>query len=166
MRTIRILCGMLCVVCFYCLSSCSASERSAEEILFALCDEAGTLPAGEIYRMGAEEGSEGYLPPSLRDVLYGEEAAELFCLMEDYALYLSSFAAPREIAVFRLRSASDAERVAAMCLRRADTLQVLLHSTAFWELTDSVRVICKGKTVIMGLTDQPDEWERAALRLT
>ena len=81
MRGIRMLCGMLCAVCLLCLPSCGEGERDVEEILLALREEAGELPAGEIYRWEAEEGSDGYLPPSLRDVLYGEEAAELFGLM-------------------------------------------------------------------------------------
>ena len=158
-------CGILflCIVCLIC-SSCGGQRRS-EELLSSLLEVSGELPEGEIYRSEAEVGGEGYLPPTVREVLYGAEAEELFSLLENYAIYVSSFASPCEIGVFVARSASDAPRIAAMCLERRDTVSVLLRQMGMGDRMEAIRIVHKGKTVIMGLTDKPDAFERAALRL-
>ena len=158
----------LILVCFCLLlcSSCGQREIDTERILGELLPVAGDLPQGEIYRSDAEEGCEGFLAPTLRDVLYGEDSSECFALLEGYAIYLSSFAYPCEIGVFCLRSASDADRITAMCLERADTLRVLLRETEFSKMAESIRVICRGRLVIMGLVADAARFESEAYRLS
>ncbi len=161
----RLLVGLLCVP-FLLFCSCERKSADTAELLSALMEGAGELPQGRIYQGDAEEGSDAYLSPSLREAMYGAESKEIFSLMEGYSIYLSSFAAPFEIAVFRVYSASDAETVAAMCLGRADELRVLLRQTELRELGESVRILLRGRTVIMGVTEDADAFEREALRLT
>lgn len=155
---------LLCAVCTFGIS-CGRERMSAEEILWelnGLCEEA---PAGAHYLSGTEEGDEAYLSPTVRDALYGEESEEIFQRVEEYAVYLSSFAAPYEIAVFRCYSATDANRVAAMCLERADQLRVALHGTGWEALADTIQVACQGRYVVMSMTDQPKTVQKEALRL-
>ncbi len=155
---------VLCVSFLLC-TACAQKRIDTEAILTELLDVSGELPRGEIYRSGAEEGSVSYLSPSLRQAMYGEDSEELFCTLEEYSIYLSSFAIPCEIAVFSARSVSDAEAIAALCLGRADTLRVLLRQTEFQDMAQSVRVICRGRLVIMGLVEDPDSFEKEAARL-
>ncbi len=154
---------VLCIVFLLC-TACGEKRIDTAVILEELLEASGEIPRGEIYRSGVEEGSESYLSPTLRDVLYGEDSAELFDLLDGYAIYLSSFAYPCEIGVLCARSASDATSIAAMCLERADTLRVLLRQTDFQEMTGSIRVICRGRLVIMGLVEDTESFEREALR--
>lgn len=160
----RMLLGVLCVISLFSVS-CGEKQIHAETLLEELREVSGEMPEGSLYLSGAEEGSDTYFSPSLRNAMYGEDAEELFSLLEEYAVYLSSFASPCEIAVFRSASVSDAERITAMCMGRADTVRVLLRQTEFRDMTDSIRVICQGKYVIMGLIPEPEAFERQALRL-
>lgn len=156
--------GILCL-CLLFGTSCAPRRVSAAELLTELQSELQELPEGKVYLCAAEEGSDGFFSPALREVMYGEGTEEIFSLIEDYAIYLSSFATPCEIAVFCLRSASDAAEVVAMCLARADALRVLLRETGASDMKDSIRIVSKGKIVLMGMTNAPDAWERRAHRL-
>ena len=151
---------ILCV----CLSACERQNADTAELLAELIEVSGELPDGEIYRSDAEEGSEGYLSPYLRESLYGENAEELFETVEEYAIYLSSFVVPIEIAIFRCYSATDAHQIEAMCLNRAESLRIALRGTEFEELTDSVRVLCRGRYVVMLLTECQEEATQKAQR--
>ena len=85
---------LLVVILCIALFSCSRSAPSASAALTELQVSCGELPVGQIYRMGAEEGSSFYFPPSVMRANYGEEAEAILGHAEDYAIYLSSFAAP------------------------------------------------------------------------
>lgn len=94
----------------------------------------GETPAGALYRSGAERGQEDYLSASDFDLLYGEGSAEEYGpLVREYSLYLSSFAEPFEVAVFRCYEKSDADRVGGMLLRRSDRLKVFLREIGRYE---------------------------------
>ena len=137
-------------MCFACLCFCvgCSDERRAEDMLIDICSEL-ELPAGETYLCGAEEGSEGYLPEDTMGFMYGKDAKERFSLLEDYAIYISSFAAPYEVAVLKCRSVSDTDTLAAMCLERADCLKVLLRDTEYAELARGARIYTEGRFVVM-----------------
>ena len=148
------------------LCSCSAyQKKTSEDILHRLMTGAGELPDGEIYVSGAEEGSEEYMPPFLREAMYGEGHSEYFSLIEDYSIYLSSFAEPYEIAVFKCYSKSDGIRIERMCRARADILEVALNKTKFSELCKGIRVIRKDHFVIFIMTESSNEVARLAKRL-
>ena len=147
------------------VSSCGRREATAWEILLSLCETAGELPTGEIYHAAAEEGARGYLSPEMIESLYGEEGKEVFGeLLLDYAIYLSSFAAPYEIAVLRAHSTTDAHRVAELCLSRADELQVALHRTEWETLGSSIEVVVRGRWVVMLVTDSNESLKESAVR--
>ena len=127
--------------------SCRQSER-AEDMLYRICTEL-ELPSGETYLKSAEEGSTGYLDQSMINTLYGKEGASVFLLIEDYAIYLSSFAVPYEVAVFKCYSRSDSDSVAELCLERIETLKVILRDSEHFELVQRARVEIKGRYVVM-----------------
>lgn len=129
------------------LSSCTQNEAMPQEVLGALLETAKDVPSGQIYHSEAEEGSESYCSPELLTSLYGEEATERFETVEAYAIYLSSFTTPCELAVFRCYSASDANRIEALCLLRAEELRVALRNTPYEAVAQELRVILKGKWV-------------------
>ena len=124
----------------------------------------GELPDGVLYDSAAEEGSDGYCSVSLRQSLYGEAAEETFALVEEYAVYVSSFILPIEMAVFRCYSATDAHRVEAMCLNRGETLRIALRGTELEALSDSVRILCRGRYVVMILAENAEVVEDTALK--
>lgn len=149
-------------LCFWCavmlcvsLWACQRREVGASERLRELMESAQTLPAGTVYHKNAEEGSEAYLSPSLVAAMYGEDANDTyFPLIADYAVYLSSFAEPYEIAVFCCYSATDAEEIAKMCLARLDILRVALANTAYRELVSSAEVCIERRTVILYVAER------------
>ena len=119
----------LCIALLFLLGGCGKkSEKTAEEVLesvLALCEDA---PTGVLYRSGSERGNEDYLSKADFDLLYGEGCADVYLpLTRDYALYLSSFATPFEVAVFRCYGQTDAERLGALLLSRSDALKVFLR---------------------------------------
>ena len=97
LRTVALIL-LLCLV----LGACSCGKgRAASEILSVMCERAEILPAGQVYQKGAEEGQAEYLSPAMCASLYGDgDVPAEMELMEDYAIYLSSFARPFELAVF------------------------------------------------------------------
>ena len=134
------------------LVSCKGESRRAEEFLSALMADTQGLPAGEIYVKGAKEGESAFFSQSLCESMYGARAAELLTLAEDFAIYMSSIAAPYEIAVFKCYSATDAEKLAALCANRAEELRVLLSKTEWRELCDSAKIKVDGRIVVMTVT--------------
>ena len=138
------------------LCSCSLRDRGTDEILSELMSEIEGLPSGAIYVSGAEEGSDGYLSPFMAEALYGEDASECFALVEDYSIYLSAYATPYEIAVFRCYSSTDAARVERLCRDRADIVSVALRSTEFYGLCQNIRIVKRGHTVVFAMTDEPE----------
>ena len=151
-RTILLLCLVTAL-----LVSCGGREAEALPLLEALMESCGELPAGQIYCQAAEEGMSSYLSDSRKLTLYGEKAEEVFPLVSDFAIYLSSLALPFEIAVFQCYSRTDAHLVAAMCMERGELLRVALRGTAFENREDWVCVTVKNRTVVM--TAIPDSEE-------
>ena len=149
MRRFFVIVALLAVL-LVSFSSCSSKKRvSAEEMLSDIMAETGGLPAGQIYLKGALEGSDGYFSRSICEAMYGEDAYEMLALTEDFAIYVSSVQAPYEIAVFKCFSSTDAEKLGALCLERAELLRVLLHKTEWKTLSEGASVSVKGRTVIM-----------------
>ena len=142
------------------LCACSSYKKSTSEILDRMLSEFSDIPKGTIYYKNATEDQEGYLSPFLAEALYGTSAEECFTLMEDYSIYLSSFATPYEIAVFRCYSATDAVRLEQLCRERADIVSVALRYTDFYKLCQSIRIVREGDTVVFAMTDDPSRAER------
>ena len=147
-----------------CFGLCACSGR-AFEIFDRLIEECEDLPSGVIYRSDAEEGNESFFSPSVRNSMYGEDSEKKFALIEEYSIYLSSFASPYEIGVFKCYTTSGAESVEFMCRGRADILRVALRETDFQALCDDVRIIRRGNFVIFIMTDGAADLERLAKRL-
>ena len=144
------------LISLYLFSCSSYGGGSAEDILYKICDEL-ELPSGGTYLASAEEGSERYFSDGLIEVLYGKDAKEeCFSLIEDHAVYLSGFAAPYEVAVFKCFSRSDTDTVASMCLERADMLAVVLRDTDFASLSQNAIVQIRGRFVIRVVADDPE----------
>ncbi len=134
------------------LTSCK-DTRSAEDVLFNITKDFDDLPDGSVYLSNAEEGSEKFLSVGIINSLYHDGAAEYeFSLIEEYAIYISSFAKPCEIAVYKCYSASDTDLIASMCLRRIEKLRIMLAGTSFAEITDAADVDVKGHFVIVTMT--------------
>ena len=66
-----------------------------------------------------------------------------------YAIYLSGFAEPYEIAVFHCRAESDTDKLYAICSERIDQLKVLLLQTSYAGFADTAQICIHGKYVIM-----------------
>lgn len=147
----RFACGLLCGL-LLCLFGCQKEVQACETVLREVLTEEADLPVGDCYVPHAEEGQKGFLNDILMRSMYGEDAAERFALVEDYAIYLSAFASPCEIALFRCRSGSDVAVLEEMCRNRADQLRVALKDTAFLEQAQQIRIERRGRTVIMIMT--------------
>ena len=131
------------------LSSCGYSKRS-ENILFDMTKNFPELPDGTVYLSSTEEHNQKSLIPDMINSLYHEGAAEYeFSLIEEYAVYISDFAKPCEIAVYKCFSRSDTNLIASMCLRRIEKLSVMLKGTAFSEIPLRAEVDISGHFVIV-----------------
>lgn len=134
------------------LPSCK-DTRSAEDVLFNITKDFDNLPDGSVYLSSAEEGSKKFLSVAMINSLYHNGAAEYeFSLVEEYAIYISSFAKPCEIAVYKCYSASDTDLIASMCHKRIEKLRVMLAGTSFAEIIDAADVEVKGRFVIVTMT--------------
>ena len=161
----RILCTVFSVLLCLSLFSCSSGEPTANEILYSIIEGSAPLPAGVVYSPSAEVGDKEYLSPALAEALWGEDAQEGFSLLEDYSIYLSSFAKPYEIGVFVCYSATDAVRIEELCRSRADIVSVSLRQTEFFDLCQSIRICRSGRYVVFLMTPNTYESERIAKRL-
>lgn len=144
--------GLLGLAVLLCVLSCSCSreEKSTAVLLGEEMARMENLPQGEIYRSDAAEGEVGYLSERLAATLYGESAVtNCFPLLEEYAIYLSSFAEPCEIAIFRCYARSDADRIAEMCLTRIEQMRIMLAGTDFRIRVDGATVRVDGRLVTM-----------------
>ncbi len=159
-------CLVISFLLLFSLAACSVSPMSTDKALSRIMEKGEKLPDGMIYHLGAEEGSEYYLPPSVRDSMYGDASEEIFSLLEDYSIYMSSFAKPFEIAVFKCRSKSDGRRIEAMCRDRRDIVSVALRETEFYEMCRDIRIIRDGEWVFFIMSDEPDVMARTARHLT
>ena len=130
-------------------TSCE-DKRTPEDILFNITKDISTLPEGKVYLGRAEEGSAAYLSPMMISALYGEGAVSYeFTFIEDFAVYISSFAKPCEVAVYKCYSASDTDLIASMCLSRIENLKTVLAGTSFSESILNASVEISGRFVIV-----------------
>ena len=142
------------------LSSCGREGKNAAEVFDGFIFEIEKLPDGDILRSGSIEGSGEYLSESICATLYGERATkDIFPLVENFSIYLCSFAYPFEVAVFKCYSKSDTDLVSEMCFKRGDMVKVLLHSEGINDV--EIRVMTKGNFVAMYIGTLPKEAERA-----
>jgi len=138
------------------LPSC-APRREAWEVLEERMAEY-TLPDGVCYRSDAAEGESTYASPALLASLYGTDAAKRITeFTESYAIYLSSFALPCEMAVFRAYSRSDTHVLMAVCLERLDQLRVLLRHTEHATALKGASIVTDGYFVIMQIPPMTHE---------
>lgn len=148
-------------VCFILLCSCASEQKSCEDIALWLCDEL-KLPVGQMYCRGEEGASLRTLPSDTMRIMYGDNAQEIFELLEDYSIYLCAAGAPYEVAVFKCRSASDSDGVAALCLERAGELSVLLRDTEYADICRNARVVSRGKYTVMVIAPDAEKAEEMA----
>ena len=133
------------------LTSCKET-RNAEDILLYITNDIEELPYGNLYLKSAQEGSAAHLPKSSLISLYGEDAIGYeFSLVEDYAIYLCT-KYPCEIAVYKCYTYSDTELIAMMCLKRIDTLRVLLEGTPYKDIPKNSKVEINGRVVSVTMT--------------
>ena len=135
------------------LSSCTDMAQSVQEILASEMSISAALPAGECYRFVMGRNDNNPLSDELLQDLYGEDAKDVFLLIEAYALYLSS-GEPCEIAVLQCYARSDVDRVAQMCLARGDRLRTVLLHTSYYERAKKIEVSIRGRVVVMHMLAQ------------
>ena len=153
----RIFCFLLALFCAL-LASCSKKDATVEAVLERIYDELSPVPAGELYLSTSAAGTRHFISPALFCSLYGD-GKEVSCAgaIEEYALYLSSFSAPFEIAVFKCYSPSDTEKVERMCVLRLDALRRYFSTAEHKKIIDSAVVIRDGRFVVMALGDTEDD---------
>ena len=135
------------------MSSCAQRGQSVQEILASEMLSSEQLPAGERYYFAMGTNDNRPLSDELLQDLYGADAKDVFSLVETYAVYLSS-GEPCEIAVFQSYASSDADRLAQMCLSRADKLRTVLRHTAYYERAEKIEISVRGNLVVMRMTEQ------------
>ena len=162
-RSLSIFLLVLCLA----LSSCSSKSASCSDILSGLID-LGSEEAkrnGQVFLLSAEEGRIEYFSEENRALMYGAEAVEhCFSKIEDCAVFTSSHT-PEEIAVFKCYSASDTDKIAKMCLSRADNIKIALRGSAWQEKSEKIRVTIYRRFVVFAFTDQPEIIESRVRRL-
>lgn len=146
-----------------CLCSCDKDTRTAQGILERILENEKKLPDGQAYLAGAFSGDKEYFSEEMISSMYGVKAKkEFFSLVEDYAVYISSFANAFEVAVFKCYSKSDVDSICEMCFLRGDTIKsVIGHQKRFENI--KVNVIFCNRYVCMYVGEYPDEAEKAFL---
>ena len=114
----------LCLAILLSASGCGGEPAAlgvAEEICRAL-----SLPLGITYSPRALSHEEGYLSPSLRLALFGEEGSALLSLAKDGAVFLGfSSEEPLEFALLRLPTHAIARQMASALSARLSLLRRL-----------------------------------------
>ncbi len=125
MKCIRGVAFFLCCILCLGLPGCTGGKGlTPNEWMAEFCARYQDLPAGRVYRSGAAEWEDGYLPTELADALFREDTGEnAFSLCLDCALFLSSSPAVGEVAYLRAGGGEDARRLAAMCAARIERVQ-------------------------------------------
>lgn len=130
-------------------TSCSNKSLSAEEILSDVCPDLN-LSAGHLYLSNSEEGSEHYMSPALFSVIFGKEIPEA---VKEYAVFVSSFDVPFEIAVFKCYSSSSCDEVERLCLSRLDDLKRFYKDSEHSYILNDAFVIHDGNFAIMVVSE-------------
>ena len=147
------------------LSGCRGSGKTDGKLMLEKIREAhGELPAGRVYHSEAEEGDPEFLSLHKLEGLYGKKHISVCLpLVSHWAIYLSSFALPWEMAVFVCHSKSDTDTVAKMCFARGDIIKAyILHREEYSHISAEVWV--KDNIVAMYVGGSPMEAERAFMR--
>lgn len=134
------------------LSSCAKESLSAEELLSALKKELPSLSYGTLYLSDADEGTEHYMSSALFSVIYGDGSEPPLHLIEEYAIYLSSFLVPCELAVFKCYSSSDAPKIEKMCLLRISFLKKHFKGSEYEAALDAAAIVRSGRFVIFAIS--------------
>lgn len=143
---------MSCVAMAFALllfTSCSNKSLSAEDVLNDVCPDLN-LSAGHLYLSGSEEGSEHHMSPALFSVMFGRETPEV---VKEYALFVSSFNVPFEIAVFKCYSSSSCDEIEKLCLSRIDHLKRFYKNSEYSYILDNAFVMCDGNFTIMAVSE-------------
>ena len=154
---------LLLLFLILCLAFCSCGRESveADTVLKNIIENEKKLPVGQIYRKGAEEGKNDYLSGDMICILYGAKAdISYFPMIEDYTIYISSFAEPFEVAIFKCYSKSDVDSIIKLCFLRGDSIKSLINHVKGCEEV-SVKVTSKGRYVCMYVGTDPEGAERA-----
>ena len=128
------------------LSSCSQKDASAEELFDVIYFSLSPAPDGILYLSHSDEGTRHYMSSALFSTVYGAIEENV---IEEYAIYHTSFAIPFEIAVFKCYSPSDVDRVEALCLARLDLLLRHYKGTSYESAIRSASILHKGRFVAM-----------------
>ena len=140
---------VILVVLLSLLTSCT-DRGSAQDMLFNITKEFDDLPDGSVYLSKNGGDSENFLSATMINTLYHDGAAEYeFSMIEEYAIYISEFAKPCEVAIYKCYSRSDTNLIASMCLGRIEKLTVMLAGTSFAEIPLKADVDIKGHFVIV-----------------
>ena len=140
------------------LVACSKDDVTAEEVLERICDELSPTPAGELYLSTSIEGEKHFMSSTLFSTVYGDgKSAPDTKIIEEYAIYLSSFSYPFEIAVFKCFSPSDTDKIERLCISRLGVLQRHFSTTEHGTIIDNALVIKDGRFVVMVICDTADD---------
>ena len=153
----KYICFLLIILCLFTVS-CSSKNASASEIFYTIYEKLSPVSYGEIYLSNQEKGTKHYMSPALFATVYGDGTSLAEAdLIEGYAVYLSSFTLPCEIAVFKCYSPSDTPKIEQMCIRRLDFLKKHFKNTEYENILSSASVISNGKYVIMIISDASED---------
>ena len=154
---------MTVLIFSFCLCSCVKDTLTASEALTRILENEKKLPDGQLYLKGAEAGEREYFSEEMMSSMYGSKANdEFFSLVEDFALYISSFANGFEVAVFKCYSNSDVDSICETFFWRSDIIKsVIGHQKGFENIC--VKVFFHGRYVCMYVGEYPDEAEKEFL---
>lgn len=130
------------------LISCSQKDLSAENVLKHTYPDLN-LSSGHLYLSNSTEGSENYMSPALFSVMYSKNQTDgVPKTVEEYAIFVSSFELPFEIAVFRCYSPSSCDEIEKLCLSRLDALKKFYKNSEYSQILNDAFVMRDGKFVI------------------
>ena len=146
----KFICFLSAFLCVFILVSCSQKNTSTREIFDRIYEALSPVPDGEIYFSKSDEGTRHYMSSALFSTIYENGTfIDGSDIIEEYTVYLSSFALPFEIAVFKCYSPSDTVKIEQMCIGRLDFLRKHFKNTEHENAIDKASVISDGKYVIM-----------------
>lgn len=141
----------------FCLSSCSRKESpppTCRELLVAMTECEIGLPAGRIFCLTAQYGSEEYLPDSLLSSLFGNGNAPEICeSWQDCALFFALNDHPCEFAVIRCKSRDSALDTAKLLSNHLASARLLKGNNEYF---DKAKVTVIGNYALLIVSSDPD----------
>lgn len=138
--------------------SCGIREVNSYAAVRAMLTCEKELPVGTLYTSHSSPGSRDYLSESILTALYGVDSCPVvFERVSERSVWITSGFSAFEFAVFDCAVPADAEEIASLCIRRAESIEYSLRRDGNEDTANARKyeTYIYGNTVIFAFSTTP-----------